>query len=172
MEAVWELLDIYGPFVMRVIRRNLGTELRGKFDSEDFLQAVWLSFFTDDNHVQQADSPERLVALLTAMARNKLVDESRRFLGGQKRQIHRERSINAPGVNQHTLKADAQATPSQFAIARERWQEITKGLTDEQQQIIRMLVGGATHAEAAGKVGTSTKTVQRLLHRIMQDISK
>ncbi|MCA9151905.1 MAG: hypothetical protein KDA92_21530, partial [Planctomycetales bacterium] len=40
-EAAWDLVETYGPHVLRTIRRTLSREIRGKFDSDDFAQAVW-----------------------------------------------------------------------------------------------------------------------------------
>ena len=46
-EATWELIDTYGPHIQRVIRRKLNQKMRSKFDSLDFVQMVWASFFTE-----------------------------------------------------------------------------------------------------------------------------
>src|SRR5688572_23874581 len=51
-DATKELLDRYGPHVLRVVRRKLNRKLRPKFDSVDFVQDVWASFFTTPQQLQ------------------------------------------------------------------------------------------------------------------------
>ena len=43
--AAWELVDKYGGHLRRAVRRVLNPMLRSKFDSLDFVQLVWDSFF-------------------------------------------------------------------------------------------------------------------------------
>src|SRR5262249_14283511 len=49
-EAARELCDRYGSHILRVVRRKLDKKLRSKFDSVDFLQSVWTSFFVNPSH--------------------------------------------------------------------------------------------------------------------------
>ena len=42
-EAAWELVERFSSSVQRVIRRSLNEQMRSKFDSIDFVQAVWFS---------------------------------------------------------------------------------------------------------------------------------
>ena len=44
-EAVWDLVSVYGEAIRRAVRRVLNRNLRSKFDSLDFVQLVWKSFF-------------------------------------------------------------------------------------------------------------------------------
>ena len=44
-EAIWNFIQTYGPHIQRVVRRRLHHKLRSKFDSVDFVQMVWVSFF-------------------------------------------------------------------------------------------------------------------------------
>ncbi len=43
-DAAWELVQRYGGYVRRAVRRVLDRRLRPKFDSLDFVQLVWQSF--------------------------------------------------------------------------------------------------------------------------------
>ena len=42
-EAFTLLLERFGPYVMRSVRRSLDRRLRARFDSQDFAQAVWMT---------------------------------------------------------------------------------------------------------------------------------
>jgi hypothetical protein len=57
-DAARQMLAIYGKHVLRVIRRRLHKRLRAKFDSGDFAQSVWASFFTapaSEGHFQRPE---------------------------------------------------------------------------------------------------------------------
>ena len=44
-EAAWRLIDLYAGHIRRVVRRTIDRRLRSQFDSVDFVQLVWASFF-------------------------------------------------------------------------------------------------------------------------------
>src|SRR5437868_4248799 len=92
--AITDLLDQFGPHVLRAVRRKLARQMRPRFDSVDFAQAVWGSLFTDPALLADVNSPEALARLLTAMAENKVVQEFRRQLQTKKRNVGRERSLD------------------------------------------------------------------------------
>src|SRR5262245_24000760 len=69
--AVDELLQRYGKHVLRAVRRKLHPRIRSKFDSLDFVQDVWASFFIQEAHRCNFDRPEALIQFLENMARNK-----------------------------------------------------------------------------------------------------
>src|SRR5712672_2107122 len=89
-EAARELLERYESKVRLVVRRQLPRLLRSRFDSIDFLQSVWGSFFhrirTGPNDLQEE---RNLIAFLAWAARNKVIDEYRRA-ASQKQDILRE----------------------------------------------------------------------------------
>src|SRR4051812_42556334 len=84
-DAVRELLDAYGPALLQVIRRRLSQRLRSRFDSTDFTQAVWTSFFAVPLHTYRFKSPKALLAFLTELASNKVHDATRQRLETHKR---------------------------------------------------------------------------------------
>ena len=53
-EAAQELLKRYGKYVLRAIRAHLHRDMRTEFDSEDFRQMVWKSFFADERQAMSA----------------------------------------------------------------------------------------------------------------------
>src|SRR5687768_4189029 len=87
-EAAWKLIEEYGPHIRRVVRRELHQKMRSKFDSIDFVQAVWASFFREPGQFREMETPEALLNFLVAIARNKVVDETRRRLYLQKMNVH------------------------------------------------------------------------------------
>ena len=91
-DAGWKLVETYGPHILRVVRRSLSQDLRTKFDSIDFVQAVWASIFAEPTRLATFEQPEQLIAYLAAVARNKVVDEFRRRVQTQKFDVKRERA--------------------------------------------------------------------------------
>src|SRR5262245_19959643 len=78
--AAHELIDRYGKLILYVVREHLNSELRSKFDSVDFVQAVWASFFAIATERLDFDGPEILGRFLVAVARNKVTDMVRQRL--------------------------------------------------------------------------------------------
>src|ERR1700722_12229829 len=72
--AAQELFEKYDAVLLRAIRRKLSHKVRSKFDSLDFVQYVWASFFAEPAQQRVFESPEHLVRFLTKLARNKVVD--------------------------------------------------------------------------------------------------
>ena len=95
--AARELLQRYEPEVRLVVRRQLPRLLRSRFDSLDFLQSVWGSFFRRmrDAPTDFEDS-RHLVAFLARAAKNKVIDEYRRA-ASLKQDMHREEPLWGDG---------------------------------------------------------------------------
>src|SRR5205823_10333892 len=78
--AAQEVFDRYSDAVRRVVRRVLRDRLRAKYDSTDFVQSVWASFFLTPPERYNFDTPQQLVNFLSKVAFHKVVDEGRRRL--------------------------------------------------------------------------------------------
>jgi DNA-directed RNA polymerase specialized sigma subunit, sigma24 homolog len=76
-DAARLLLELYGPHILRVVRRHLSEKEQSKFDSIDFVQSVWAPFFRQPDCVHSFERPQDLVAFLVSIARNKVCDEMR-----------------------------------------------------------------------------------------------
>src|SRR5215216_1500296 len=91
-EAARELLARYEAEVRLVVRRQLPKLLRSQFDSLDFLQSVWGSFFRrvrSGPGLAQFEDQRHLVAFLARAAKNKVIDAYRKA-GSQKQNMRRE----------------------------------------------------------------------------------
>src|SRR5262249_46024260 len=164
-EAARFLLARYGPHILRVVRRRLDRKLRSKFDSLDFMQDVWASFFAQRPPENAFASPQALFAFLATLARNTVVEAVRQRFVGKKYNINRECSLE-DSEGGRGQRAAHQATPSEIVVAQEEWDRLLDRRSPEQQQILVMLRLGYTHAEIAGKLGVCEKTVARLVQKI------
>jgi RNA polymerase sigma factor (sigma-70 family) len=167
-KAAAELVRIYSPSVLRVVRRMLNPRLRNKFDSDDFTQAVWASFFAQPARWAELRRPEQLIGLLQRMARNKVVDEHRRRMATHKYSVTKERPLPSADDGPQEWLIARQPSPSQLAMARERWNRLLVAQSPQHQNIIRLKLGGMTNRSVAARLGVSEKTVQRVLQRLMR----
>lgn len=167
-QAAAELVRIYSPSVLRAVRRRLNPRLRNKFDSDDFTQAVWASFFARPARWNLLQRPEQLIGLLQRMARNKVVDEHRRRMMTRKYRVTKERQLPSAGQGPQDWLAASQASPSQLAIARERWDRMLVAQSPQHRHILQLKLDGLTNRSVADQLGVSEKTVQRVLRKLMR----
>ncbi len=164
-DAVRRLLDRYGRHILTVIRQKLDVHLRSVFDSTDFLQDVWASFFAGDTKLSFRD-PKALIKFLVNMARNKVTDMVRLRVAADKHNLMREQSLDGSArVEAAGLAAEVPA-PSDLAMAREEWERLLEGRPLYQRQILELLRLGYTHGEIAAEMKLNEKTVRRLIHKI------
>jgi DNA-directed RNA polymerase specialized sigma24 family protein len=122
-EAMLELVEKYGEHVFRAVRRRLNRAIRSKFDSADFVQAVWASFF--ENRAQLVDfaSAKDLITYLSRIAQNNVIDENRRRLILHGRNINREVPLHESDAEE-TVVSPA-PTASEVVYADERLHQLT-----------------------------------------------
>jgi RNA polymerase sigma factor (sigma-70 family) len=163
--AIRELTERYGPQIQRVIRRKLAKKLRSKFDSLDFVQDVWASFFANPVPEGQFDRAEALIAFLTAMAHNKVV-ETNRVRHGLKYEANREESLESAIPRDDELLHDDLPTASQVAVANETLEQLLAGLPPHYQRIVELMRQGHSPQETARQLGLAERTVYRVLRKL------
>jgi RNA polymerase sigma-70 factor (ECF subfamily) len=163
-----EIVERYGPYILRAVRRRLNKKLRSKFDSVDFVQAVWASFFALPADRLQFQRPQQLVDFLMGLARNKVVDAVRQRLETQKYDISRELPLyDSTAVDAREVKARG-PTASQVAIAKEEWQRAQDSAVPREERIVNWIQRGQSLESIAREIGVSVKTIRRVLERIRQ----
>jgi RNA polymerase sigma-70 factor (ECF subfamily) len=164
--AARELLCRYEPKIRLVVRRQLPRLLRSRFDSLDFLQSVWGSFF---NKIQTGpndlDEEQSLITFLAWAARNKVIDEYRRA-ATQKQNIHREQRLESKSDQDVYLAAGD--TPSQLVQAHETYDRLRELLPEDRQVILELKAVGYSSKEIGDRLGVSERTVQRVLEDLKE----
>jgi RNA polymerase sigma factor (sigma-70 family) len=163
-EALDELVHAYQHHILHAVRRKLNNRLRSKFDSLDFQQAVWASFFAHRSQIGNFTSAEQLIAFLASLARHKVIDEFRRRIVATKHNVNFERSLNRSSA--HFLVATNQPTPSQVAMANEKLATLLKNQPDQYKQIVVLRQEGNSNKEIAKRLGVNEKTVRRVLEKL------
>jgi RNA polymerase sigma factor (sigma-70 family) len=163
--AVESLLSLYGKHLSRAVRRRLNQGIRSKFDTSDFVQAVWASFFCGREALATFENSGQFVAFLTRMAKNKVIDECRRRFQTQKNDVNRERTLGGD-ASQEVAIPGREPTPSQVAIGHEEWERMIGGVPSHYREILELRALGETQEEIAQRLGVSEKTVRRVLKRV------
>src|SRR3954453_23631262 len=161
-EAARELLRRYEAQVRLVVRRQLPRLLRSRFDSLDFLQSVWGSFFRRGRGGPGGvEASRHLVAFLARAAKNRVIDEYRRA-GSRKGDMHREEPLWADGDRPRELAAPGD-TPSQVAEAHETFGRLRDLLPEDRHHLLELKAQGLSSKEIGARLGISERTVQRVL---------
>ena len=168
-EASQRLWELYSIVVRRAVRRRLPRQLRTIFDSEDFTQQVWASFFQGQCRMPEIDTPAQLVAYLQQMAHNKVVDECRRRLGGVLRNESR-RQILSSSMFANLQPKKEHATPSEVAMNRELLEQIHTKLPDVHRRIVEMRSNGLTYLEIASATGMHEGSVRRIMSNLYRHL--
>ena len=160
--AARELLQRYEPEVRLVVRRQLPRLLRSRFDSLDFLQSVWGSFFRRvRSGPTEFEDSRHLVAFLARAAKNKVIDEYRRA-ASRKQDMHREEPLWSDGARPKEVAAEID-TPSEVAQAHEVFVRLRDLLPAERRTILELKAQGLSSRDIGERLGISERTVQRVL---------
>lgn len=158
-----ELCRRYEPFIRAAVRRQLHHRLRTLFDSLDFVQDVWASLLADPERYA-FDSPQALLGFLNRVAHNKVIEVFRRRFRTQKEDATREVSANnAAGGGELSSPSP---TPSQWAIAGERWEQLLGHFAVGHRVILERLREGHNNKDIARMTNVSLSTVNRIVRRL------
>lgn len=158
-DAGREIFERYGKAIQRVVRYRLNRRLRSQFDSLDFTQDAWASFFHIPAENYNFRTPEELVAFLTRIVRHKIIDAYRKRCRRSKNTRPQLRRFQ----NDVDKQPARQPTPSQFVIADEEWSRLLQNKPPKIQQALAMLRDGHSQREIAQNLGLNVRRIHRLL---------
>lgn len=159
-EAARECVQLYEAEIRRAARVRLtDPKLRRVVDSVDICQSVFGRFFqrAADGELD-LESPERLLALLVTMTRNRVIDEHRRQTAA-KRQPGGD-----PLATIDNLIQDGDG-PRTAAAAKEMLSEIRARLTPDELEVADRRNAGQSWAEIAAEIGESADSLRKRLER-------
>jgi RNA polymerase sigma factor (sigma-70 family) len=160
-DAARELLRRYEAKVRLVVRRQLPRLLRSRFDSQDFVQSIWGSFFRRIKAgPSELESTENLIGFLARAARNKVIDEYRRA-SSRKQDMRREESM-WEGAQARDL-VDGSDTPIEVAEASEALDRLRELLPVDRRTVLDLKAAGLTTVEIAARLGIGERTVRRVI---------
>ena len=163
------LLRHFEADVRMMVRVRLPRALRSQFDSMDFVQAVWQSFFADD----EGDAPrfvnsQHLRGFLAGVARNKVFAEHRRLTKTRKYDLGREESLYVRRGNRDEPRdvPGHDPSPSKDAQARERLEQLLAGRPAAEAQVVELRREGLTFDEIAERTGRSERAIRRVIEAL------
>jgi RNA polymerase sigma factor (sigma-70 family) len=179
-EAVWQLAEIFTPYIIRAVRLSLSPRLRPKLDSQDFAQTLWASLLLKRADLTRLKSPEQLIAYLAQAAKNKVIDKTRHFKT-QKHNIDREEENlddHSTGKDGRKSRSPARSlysrepTPSTSASLRERWNQILSNSSERDRRILTLRLKGCTFDSISGQLQINEATARRAMQRLIEQLSE
>jgi RNA polymerase sigma-70 factor (ECF subfamily) len=168
--AAAELVRLYEPEIRRAVHVRLtDPRLRRVLDSLDVCQSVLAAFFVRAAAGQyDLHDPGRLLRLLTAMARNKVLDHARR------QQAHRrdQRRVEAGAAEALEGVADPFPTPGRVAAGRDLLEEVRRRLTDEERCLADRRALGHDWAAIAAAEGAAPDGLRKKLTRALDRVAR
>jgi RNA polymerase sigma factor (sigma-70 family) len=163
-EAARELYDQYLTHVIRGVRKRLWSRMRSKYDSQDFAQQVWASFFDDRDQLPDFPTPEALVTYLKNMAMNKVLTETRQ-LRAQRRDVQQERCFERTAAVGR-LPASRDPTPSAEAAYNEQYDRLVEQQPALIKQVVELRLCGKTYDEIAAELNVDESTARHAINRL------
>lgn len=164
--AAAELVTKYQEFVVSVVRKFMGKQIRRRFDSMDFTQQVWASFFRRYPGLDDFNEPDNLKAFLRTLAKNKVIDQTRRNIKRKSDKDVRERSLPTDNDAASPEIQGEGPTASQWAQANETRAMMfdrVKHQPPHYRRVIELRLDGLTIEEIASVVQKNEKTVRRII---------
>jgi RNA polymerase sigma factor (sigma-70 family) len=166
--ATSELIASYGEHVRAVVRSRLHSKLRPLVDSDDFLQSMWGSVVRIGPRLADIHRADQLIALLSKIARNKVIDQLRRRTLTQKHRPMAHGPVGQIEASQPVTRRNELPSASQVAIARERWEKMLEDEPPKSQEILQLRLSGCTYQEIASALEIHERTVRRTLARLAE----
>ncbi len=100
------------------------------------------------------------------IACNKVLTENHRRLRTQKHNIRREIPLNSDCEQ----AVGREPSPTDMAIARERWENLLQDQPERYREIIKLRLAGDTFVEIGKKLEIDPQTARRFLKRMVKGI--
>ncbi len=166
--AAEELVRRYEPMICREVRLKLNDpSLARVLDSIDVCQSVLASFFVRSAAGQyDLDHPAQLIALLSRMARNKVVQAARH----NRAQC---RGGHAQAADVDALDpAGTEATPSRVIAARELLDRVRSRLSDDERRVADLRAEGQEWPAIAAALGGTADARRMQLTRALDRVTR
>ena len=171
-EAVlFDFCECYAPQLNRIADKYLSAKMRRRVGTEDVVQSACRTFFRRARGGEfQLTDGEALWRLLCAITLTKVREQSR-FHSRQKRGLDRETPLTPAGIGPSDFDArDPRQTPAQAIEFADFFEHVRAGLDEEERQVVDLKLLEYTHEEVAERLGTSERTVRRILKRLQSQL--
>jgi len=167
--AIGEFLTRFQREVQMMVRTRLPKKLRAQYDSVDFVQAVWQSFFSDfQDNPRDFVNTEHLRGFLAGVVRNKVREQHRRLTRTAKYNVSREQRLYVRRGDREVLREviSPDPSPSETAQADDRLEQLIAGRSPREVEVVTLRRQGLTHAEIAARTGMDERSVRRIIELV------
>ena len=167
--AIRDFLSRFEREIRMMVRARLPKKLRAQFDSTDFVQAVWQSFFSDlRQNPRDFANTDHLRGFLARVVRNKVQEQHRRLTRTEKYNVTREQSLYIRRGDREVLRdvISPGPSPSETAQAGDRLEQLIAGRSPIEVAVVTLRRQGLTHDEIAARTGMSERSVRRIIESV------
>jgi len=162
-DAAEQLFAAYAPFLRAVVRCQLSSQLRGKLDSADVVQSVWVQVVRRlGQDGWQVKDENQLKALLATIARRRLITRVRQF--DRSPDIDPESGLEAMPDSRHSRA-------SEIAQANDLWEQMLDLCPPDHHPILTLRREGHSLDEIATRTGLHEGSVRRIIRRLSRDLA-
>jgi RNA polymerase sigma factor (sigma-70 family) len=148
-------------------QQQVGKQLQAKFDADDVVQSVFLSFVAGLNAGRlRLDSSEELRGLLALMVTRKCARYVGRYSAGR-RSVQRETG-RWKEVAQNASLSAREPSPEEALALEEELTGLLAQFDDQDKEVVRALLDGQSTAQIAERLGCSRRTIQRTVRRVSE----
>jgi RNA polymerase sigma factor (sigma-70 family) len=167
-EAGRELYERYGASVLRWVRHRMSQRLRARYDSQDFAQQVWASFFDLRSNLENFRTPQELAAFLLQMARNKMRMATRRQQARHCAHHDREVRMDDEPDERRTPLFSRDPTPSAVVACQEQYERLVGSQSELLKKVVDLRIAGKSFREIAQDLGIHERSARRLIEHVQR----
>ena len=167
--AIRVFLTRFEREVQMMVRARLPKMLRNQYDSADFVQAVWQSFFSDlPENAPEFEKVAHLRQYLSGVVRNKIYEQHRRLTRTEKYDVLREERLYIRRGDRDVPRevVSSEPSPSQTAQEGDRLAQLTAGRSQHEVDVIRLRRQGWTFEEIAAATGVNERSARRIIESV------
>jgi RNA polymerase sigma factor (sigma-70 family) len=174
-QIVREFCAQHGSLLEQLADKHLSSAVQRRVGPDDIAQSVCRTFLrrAQDGQFQLAGNAD-MWRLLGAITLTK-VREQMRFHLRHRRALHQEIPLTDASDQTNVSGLVPKATdPSggEMAEFSDQFQQLLASLDPEERQVLEMKCQECTHEEIATKLGSSVRTVNRILKRVQSHLEK
>ena len=166
--AIRDFLSRFEQEVQTMVRSRLPKKLRTQFDSTDFVQSVWQSFFVDSTILAILTMSSICGDFCLGWCGTRCSEQHRRLTKTEKYDLAREERLYVRRGDREVPRevVSPEPSPSQAVQAADRMAQLTAGRSPLEIEVLTLRRQGLTFVEIADRTGINERTVRRVIETV------